>query len=41
MNVIQQERQRAEAERQRADKAEQQLAELMAKLQRGIDLEDL
>ena len=41
-NVIQQERQRAEAERQRADRAEQQLAELMAKLQeRGIDLEEL
>jgi len=41
-NVIQQERQRAEAERQRADRAEQQLAELMAKLQeRGIDLEKL
>ncbi|MBD1927535.1 Uma2 family endonuclease [Trichocoleus sp. FACHB-90] len=41
-NVIQQERQRAEAERQRADRAEQQLAELMAKLQeRGIDLEGL
>ncbi|MBD1931619.1 MULTISPECIES: hypothetical protein [Cyanophyceae] len=41
-NVIQQERQRAEVKRQRADRAEQQLAQLMAKLQeRGIDLKEL
>jgi hypothetical protein len=41
-NVIQQERQRAKVERQRTDRAEEQLAELRTKLQeRGIDLEEL
>ena len=41
-NIIEQQRQRAEAERQRADKAQQQLADLIARLQQqGINPDDL